>query len=207
MPYEHDIFLSYRRSDQEWVRWTRDNLVRVLRTLLRPALGGVSIYMDESIETGASWPDHLALNHARSKLLVAVLSRDYFQSDWCRLELALMCARESAAGFRALGNPYGLIVPLIIDDGDQFPADIQMIQGQSLHNFANPFMRRDSPRQEEMAEVLRTLVCPTIQNMLQSAPEFNPEWETLAHEQFRDTFRIQIQEQLTVPSLTLRTGK
>ena len=77
----------------------------------------------------------------------------------------------------ALGNPYGLIVPLIIDDGDQFPADIQMIQGQSLHNFANPFMRRDSPRQEEMAEVLRTLVCPTIQNMLQSAPEFNPEWE------------------------------
>ena len=86
--------------------------------------------MDVMIETGASWPDHLALNHARSKLLVAVLSRDYFQSDWCRLELALMYAREKATGLRSRENLSGLIVPLIIDDGNQFPAEIQEIQGQ-----------------------------------------------------------------------------
>lgn len=152
--YEHHIFVSYRRSDQEWVRWTRDNLVRVLRSLLRPGLGNVSVYMDENIETGASWPAHLALNHARSKLLVAVLSRDYFQSDWCRLELALMYAREKATGLRTQENPSGLIVPLTIDDGNQFPAEIQEIQSQKLHNFANPFMRPDSPKQEDLAEVL-----------------------------------------------------
>ena len=201
--YEHDILVSYRRSDQEWVRWTRDNLVRVLRSLLRPGLGDVSLYMDENIETGASWPGHLALNHARSKLLVAVLSRDYFQSDWCRLELALMYAREKEAGFRTRERPSGLIIPLIIDDGDQFPAEIQEMQGQRLHSFANPFIRPDSPKQEELAEVLRTQVCPTIERMLGSVPEFKPEWETRAYECFQSAFRIQVQQQRTVPSLTL----
>jgi hypothetical protein len=159
--------------------------------------------MDENIETGASWPGHLALNHARSKLLIPILSRDYFQSDWCRLELALMCAREKETGFRTKENPSGLIIPLINDDGNQFPAEIQEIQSQGLHNFANPFMRPDSPKQEELAEVLRTLVCPIIERMLQSVPEFNPEWETHAHERFQEMFRIQAQQQLTVPSLTL----
>ena len=172
--YEHHIFVSYRRSDEEWVRWTRENVVRFLRSLLRPALGQVSVYMDETIETGASWPEHLALNQARSRLLVAILSRDYFQSDWCRLELALMSARERAAGLRTQGNPGGLIVPLVIDDGDLFPAEIQAIQSERIHNFANPFMRPDSPRQEELAEIIRTRVCPSVERMLQSVPEFDP---------------------------------
>jgi hypothetical protein len=159
--------------------------------------------MDEKIEAGASWPGDLALNHARSKLLIAVLSRDYFQSDWCRLELALMYDREKTAGLRNKENPFGLIVPLVIDDGDQFPAEIQEIQGQKLHDFANPFMRPDSPKQEELAEVLRSLVCPTIERMLKRVPAFDPSWEAAAHDKFQNAFKIQVQQQLTVPSLTL----
>src|SRR5262245_28673833 len=109
--YEHHIFISYRRMDDEWVRWTRENFVRTLRSLLRPALGSVSIYMDEQIETGASWPAHLAHAHARSRLLVPILSRDYFSSDWCRLELSLMFHREKQLCFRTPANPAVLILP------------------------------------------------------------------------------------------------
>lgn len=36
--------------DEDWVRWTRDNFVRPLRSLLRPALGDVRIFLDEQIE-------------------------------------------------------------------------------------------------------------------------------------------------------------
>ena len=50
-------------------------------------------------------------------------------------------------------------------------------------------MRPDSPRQEELAEVLRT-VCPTIEYMLKSVPAFNPQWETLAHDKFQDMFQF-----------------
>lgn len=201
--YEHHIFISYRRSDDDWVRWTRENFRRALTSLLRPRLGNVDIYVDDAIETGSSWPNHLALNLARSKLMVAILSRDYFLSDWCRLELSLMHHREKLAKFRTSENPYGLIIPVVIDDGNCFPVEIQEMQGQSLHKFANPFIRIDSPTQEAFAEVLKDKVCPVIEQAMTRVPDYDPAWELIAHAQFRNMFQIIMQTQTTVPSLRL----
>ena len=201
--YEHHFFVSYRRSDDYWVRWTRENLVRALGVLLRPRLGSVSIYVDESIETGASWPQHLALNLSRSRLMVAVLSRDYFNSPWCRLELALMHEREKLTQVRTAENRMGLFIPLVIDDGDCFPAEVQGMQRESLHKFANPFIRPDSPKQEEFAETLKDRVCPMIEKALIKVPVFDPEWGRIACDQFDHLFKIHLQSQTTVPSLTL----
>lgn len=201
--YEHHIFVSYRRSDEDWVRWTRDNFVRALASLLRPRLGKVSIYIDEAIETGASWPQHLASHLSRSRLMVAVLSRDYFQSDWCRLELALMHHREQLMKFRTPANPAGLIIPAVIDDGETFPVEVQAMQGEPLHEYANPFIRIDSPKQEALADILRGRLCPAIERALQSAPAFDPAWEQLAQKQFEHTFRIHAQVQTAMPSLVL----
>ncbi|MDB5601447.1 MAG: hypothetical protein JWN71_3491 [Xanthobacteraceae bacterium] len=201
--YEHQIFISYRRSDQDWVRWTRDNLGRALTSLLRVRLGHVSVFIDEAIETGASWPNHLALNLSRSKLMVAILSRDYFESDWCRLELALMHHREKTSSLRTAANPFGLIIPIVIDDGECFPPEIRAMQSQAMHDFANPFIRIDSPKQEALAEILRVQVCPPIENALSRVPDYDPDWEKIAHEQFEECFRIQIGKQTSVPSLKL----
>lgn len=201
--YEHHIFLSYRRSDEDWVRWTRENFGRALTSLLRPRLGNVSIFIDDSIETGSSWPPHLAMNLSRSRLMVAILSRDYFQSNWCRLELALMRHREQLTQLRTPLNPSGLIIPIVIDDGECFPAEVQAMQCERLHQFANPFIRIDSPKQEAMAEVIMSRVCPVIENSLNRVPCFDPSWETLAHQQFEQMFQVQLQTQITVPSLVL----
>ncbi|MDV6347147.1 toll/interleukin-1 receptor domain-containing protein [Nitrosomonas sp. Is35] len=201
--YENDIFVSYRRSDIDWVRWTRENFVRALTALLRVRLGNVKVFIDETIEDGASWPNHLAMSLSRSRIMVAVLSRDYFQSDWCRLELALMNHREKEGNFRNASNPWGLIIPVVIDDGNCFPPEVQAMQGESLYAFANPFMRPDSPRQEELADVLRNKLCASIEKALTSVPPFDSAWEQIAHEQFEGLFRIQIQSQKTVPSLVL----
>lgn len=201
--YENHIFISYRRSDVDWVRWTRDNFVRALSSLLRVRMGTVNIFVDETIENGASWPNHLAMSLSRSRIMVAVLSRDYFQSDWCRLELALMHHREKAVNLRTAANPWGLIIPVVIDDGNCFPPEVQAMQGESLHAFANPFMRPDSPKQEAMAEVLRNKLCISIERALEVAPDFDPAWELVAHQQFEGVFQIHMQSQETVPSLTL----
>lgn len=203
LEYEHDIFVSYRRSDDDWVRWTRDNFVRALWSLLRPGLGRVRIYIDESIESGADWPHHLAQHLSRSKIMVAVLSRDYFKSDWCRLELALMRKREELTSFRTPVNPCGLIVPVVIDDGSRFPMEVQKMQLEPLHRFANPFIRPDSPKQEALAETLRERVCPVIERALDKVPDFDPSWEQIAHKQFEHMFQIQTQVQSSVPSLML----
>lgn len=201
--YEHDIFISYRRSDIDWVRWTRENFVRALSSLLRPRLGSIKVFVDETIEVGASWPNHLAMSLSRSRIMVAVLSRDYFQSDWCRLELALMHHREKKGSLRTAASPWGLIIPVVIDDGNCFPPEVQAMQGEPLHSFANPFMRPDSPKQEAMAEVLKNKLCTSIELALAASPAFDPEWEQVAHKQFEEVFKIQMQSQNTVPSLVL----
>lgn len=201
--YETDIFVSYRRSDVDWVRWTRENFVRALTSLLRVRLGAIKVFVDETIDDGASWPNHLAMSLSRSRIMVAVLSRDYFYSDWCRLELALMHHREKAGNLRTAENPWGLIIPVVIDDGNCFPPEVQAMQGEPLHAFANPFMRPDSPKQEAMAEVLRTKLCASVERALLVAPAFDPEWEKIAHKQFEGVFRIHMQSQETVPSLVL----
>lgn len=201
--YENDIFVSYRRSDVDWVRWTRENFVRALNSLLRIRLGNVKVFVDETIEDGASWPNHLAMSLSRSRIMVAVLSRDYFQSDWCRLELALMLHREKAGALRNATNPWGLIIPVVIDDGNCFPPEVQAMQGESLHEFANPFMLPTSPKQEEMADILRKKLCSSIEKALAATPPFDPTWEQVAHKQFEGLFKIQMQSQKTVPSLVL----
>jgi len=201
--YEHHIFLSYRRSDDDWVRWTRNNFARALASLLRPRIGKISIYLDEKIETGSSWPHHLARNLSRSMLMVAVLSRDYFQSDWCRLEMALMHKREQMVNLRTAANPTGLIIPVVIDDGNCFPQEVLSMQCEPLHQFANPFIRVDSPKQEALAELLKEKVCPNIEQALSSVPNYDPTWEDIAHDQFENMFQIQTHTQLTVPSLVL----
>jgi hypothetical protein len=200
--YEHHIFLSYRRSDEDWVRWTQENLVRPLRSLLRPALGDVRIFVDQQIDTGTDWPMRLAQALARSRLLIPVLSRDYFESAWCRLELALIYHREQQCGLRTTVNPAGLILPLVIDDGESFPSEVQSIQQTNIHEFANPWIRRDSPRQEEFAERLRQW-CPCIESALRRIPPYDPAWETLALDQFRHQFQIRPAPQTRVPGLSL----
>jgi hypothetical protein len=194
--YEHDIFISYRRMDDDWIRWTKENFVRPLRALLRPALGNVRIFFDEQIETGMSWPDYLARAHARSRLLIPLLSRDYFSSPWCRLELALMHHREQQLGLRSPANPAVLILPFIIDDGDQFPQEVQAMQGERIHKYANPWIRPDSAVFQEFAQYLQTW-CPRAETARNSVPGYDSAWESFAHAQFNQTFRIQVQTQTT----------
>jgi hypothetical protein len=201
--YEHDIFISYRRSDDDWVRWTRENFVRALSSLMRLRSGRIKVFLDETMEDGASWPGHLARSLSRSRIMVAVLSRDYFHSEWCRLELALMHHRERTGNFRTPANPWGLIVPVVIDDGHCFPPEVQAMQAEQLHAFANPFMRPESPRQEALAEVLKNKLCTSIERAIASAPPYDLAWEGFAHTQFEGVFRIQLQSQITLPSLVL----
>jgi hypothetical protein len=192
--------------DEDWVRWTRNNFARPLRSLLRPALGDVRIFLDEQIETGASWPARLAAAHTRSRLLIPILSRDYFNSEWCRLELTLMYEREKLLGFRTPVKPHVLILPFVIDDGDCFPSEVQAMQGEKIHQFANPCMCTDTPRQEAFAEHLRQW-CPRVEQALQSVPPFDPSWEGLAQDQFSQMFQIKFEKVKTLPGLSLLPNK
>lgn len=114
-----------------------------------------------------------------------------------------MLERERANSLRNATNPFGLIIPIIIDDGECFPPEIQAMTGEALHEFANPFIRVDSPKQEALAEVLRTKVCPAIEKLLFRVPDYDPNWEKMAYKHFEALFQIQVKPQVTIPSLKL----
>jgi hypothetical protein len=114
-----------------------------------------------------------------------------------------MLDREQTNSLRNATNPFGLIIPIIIDDGECFPPEVRAIKGEALHEFANPFIRIDSPKQEALAEVLRTRVCPGIENSMRWVPDFDPNWEKMAHKHFEAMFQLQVKPQRTVPSLKL----
>ncbi len=114
-----------------------------------------------------------------------------------------MHEREKVSGKRCADNPYGLIIPVVIDDGDCFPPEVQAMQPSKFHDFANPFMRPDSPRQEQMADKIREDICDAVEAAINQAPSFDAAWETIAHKQFEGVFHIQTPSQSTLPSLRL----
>jgi hypothetical protein len=200
--YEYDIFISYCRLDKMWVRWTRENFVAPLGSLLSPALGKVQIFVDDHLNTGSAWPKSLALALARSRLLMPIFSRAYFADDWCLRELTLMYQREQQLRFRTAEKPDGLILSVVIDDGKSFPPEVRAMPAEEIHEFANPFIRADSSRQEAFIERLLEL-CPRIERALQSAPPFDPAWEKLpVDHHFKEMFRIKVMTQETLPDLS-----
>src|SRR5262249_27452321 len=93
MSYTYDVFVSYRQMPG-WDRWTKHWFREQLETWLHPKTSTPRIYFDRiEMENGQPWPSELRVAHARSKVLVPVLCRSYFDSLWCRYELTTMIER------------------------------------------------------------------------------------------------------------------
>jgi TIR domain-containing protein len=199
MPYEYDVFLSYRRYG-EWPEWVRN----VFRPLFAHWLGeehpGVRIFIDYDIETGDSWPQRLGKALSESRVLVPLFSRQYFSSPWCQLELSQMCAREERCNLRTGENPSGLVVPAHIHDGDGFPQRAREIQAAKLQAYTNVRLARGSVTEELLSAEIRNWV-PSIANAIGSAPAHDVEWNRLTTEVFVEQFRLGDSRQTALPSL------
>ena len=160
MAYEHDVFVSYKR-DLETLHWLGEHFVPLLAHRLSLELGReVDIYVHEitaHITPGASWPLELGRELASSRTLIALWTRTYFNSRWCTEEMCRMLAREKETGCRTAENSYGLVVPMVIHDGEDFPQDLEHVQRIELKRVYNTRMRRDSARAEELSDIFYCL--------------------------------------------------
>lgn len=137
MSYKFDLFVSYRH-DGPYGEWVEKPFLDLFTTYLRNELGrDPIIFWDRSgIASGDEWPLKLLSALAQSRCLIAIWSPAYFQSEWCRKELALMLARERHCGYRTLEKPGGLIISVAIHDGDRFPDVAKRIQHPDWHLYA-----------------------------------------------------------------------
>jgi hypothetical protein len=135
MPYEYDVFFSYKRDRQSdaWHHAVMQKLQYWLRHELSKA--DVPVFFDtEEIQTGARWRNHLAEALRASKTMVCVWSPLYFQSPWCVSEWKTFEARESLCGQE-------LIVPATYFDGACFPDAAKGRQMLDLSNYTSTMAR------------------------------------------------------------------
>ncbi len=202
MSYQHDIFISYRRNP-ETSAWISEHFAPLLELRVELELGRKpSLYIDNQIEAGTSWPTSLGTALGGSRVLIALWSGNYLASGWCTEELSQMLGRERAARLRTADRPYGVVIPAFIHDGEKFPPDLRHIQHFEIQKSFNVRMARDSPRAEELDADL-TAQAPAIAACIINAPTWRKAWPKQAAADFFRRFHQQAEAvQTTVPRFT-----
>lgn len=181
MDYENDIFISYRR-EQHWTPWTRDLFGGLLRSYLQQELGTApSIFVDEQLEIGQDWVNELASQLAKSRVVVAVFSRDYFFSPWCLHELDLMLERQEVHG----GS---LIIPMRAHDGELIPDIVDKTLHGDIEKFRVAGLNSDTPLYQEFSETLKGYA-PGIAKLINAAPDFDEQWIDHHKNRFNEVFK------------------
>ena len=176
MSYQYDFFLSYSRK-QPIGGWVRNHFCPELRQWLdsytaQPA----RIFIDQDIEVGDFWPNHLEAALRSSKYLIAIWSPQYFSSAWCCAEWRSMRERELVLGLQT--GIYGLVYPVVFSDGKNFPPEAGQAQRIDFSDLNYPYLTfRDSDkylnfvdRIKEVSEMLSKWVDG------REAPRFDPHW-------------------------------
>jgi TIR domain len=89
--------------------------------------------------------DELGGNLAQSKVVVALFSGSYFDSDWCVHELDLIV--ERARRFKPDFLPESrLIIAVVGQDGEQIPDPVARIQRADISKFQGCVAQQERPR-------------------------------------------------------------
>ncbi|UFZ07661.1 TIR domain-containing protein [Bradyrhizobium ontarionense] len=202
MSYTHDIFISYRRNP-ETLAWIRQHFLPLLTLRVDMELGRApTVFIDEQVETGTSWPQSLGTALGCSRTLIALWTGNYLSSVWCSTELSHMVAREQEAQLRTAQRPHGVVIPAFIHDGNRFPAELSYMQRFEIQQCFNVRMASNSPRAEELDAVL-TAQAPAIAACIEHAPAFRKSWPQAAIAKMYQKFHERAGPvQTTVPRFT-----
>ncbi len=208
--YSHDVFISYRRS-HHWPVFVREVLQPMLEHWLSAELGGdARVFIDTELETGDRWPQKLAHKLAEAKVMIPLFSYEYWSSEWCQTELAVMLKREELLGLRdedlwpAPDKEHGIIFPLQIHDGEYTPKRLGLIQTTDIVDYASPFLNKESKAFYELSELIREFARDVAKGV-KRAPPFKPKWRRLAVEQFEDAL-VRVQRLLSDAPKAKMTG-
>jgi len=109
--FEHACFISYKHPPknapeeffyQSYVRALKKGLEYYLATEFRT-------FLDEDADPGSFYPKNLSQTLCKSVCMLAVLTPDYQDSNWCRAEWEAMENFEA----KRLGGRRGLIIPIV----------------------------------------------------------------------------------------------
>ena len=199
--YEYDVFLSYSRA-AGWSDWVVAHFRPIVQHWLTSELGREArIFHDtRDIMTGDRWPERIQSALDASKIMIALLSRNYFSSEWCVKELGSMYAR--AEHFRANGLSGRIIFPVAIHDSDpnEVPELVRSLEIKAIQDFCDPFMHPKGDTREQLSLALRAF-CRHAAMEIDALPAKSFSWRPLDPTQYVDRLHIRFKHQTSRPSL------
>jgi hypothetical protein len=114
--YVHDVFISYPTGgDVE--PWVRNRFINRFRRALQEELGHQNVFVGgNGTSPGMSWNVSFAHELRRSRVLLAVLSKQYFRKAACLSELHSMVQRQTNEGYGTTDNPMRLVHAISASD-------------------------------------------------------------------------------------------
>jgi TIR domain len=177
MAYQYDIFLSYNRN-YPYGDWVNDIFFPLFKPYLDDVLNkDVQIFKDtQEIASGADWKQKIRSALIHSKAMVSIFVPAYFRSEWCMREFSALYHRSKTLGFFSQNDAMGLVVPIRLFDGENFPgyaSDLQMLDCVNYYRVGGAV--KLTPLYLDLQGVLQRWVYDVAQ-AVNKAPEFDPRW-------------------------------
>ncbi|GAA3045903.1 toll/interleukin-1 receptor domain-containing protein [Actinokineospora globicatena] len=174
--YEYDVYISYDRESETVSPWVRHHFYPRLKELLNDNLPKkVQVFFDQEVGIGAKWPDALYEALRCTRVLVAVLSPMYFESEWCVAEWDSMVQREEDMGM----HTYGLIYPVTYSDSRHFPDWATRRRPLDLRPWNQPPINyQDTHAYFDFRKAVERLAESMVDAVLKP-PDWQPDWPIL----------------------------
>jgi len=171
MAYKYDVFISYK-NQLGLTDWVADFFSPLFQKRLSLELNyEPSIFRDKvSIAAGDEWSPAIKKALATSRLVVAILTPQYFTSKWCVAEWQSMEKREKLS--RQTANK--LLIPVKFTNGDNFPPIATKRQFTPSTDFldVNHTIVASKTNQEVALESKVKELAELVAQRLQLAPQF-----------------------------------
>lgn len=174
--YKFEVFISYSRrgSVQKWLlNHFYPKLTDCLADQYAPA---PRVYLDRSMPRGVHWPSDLKKSLLCSKILIPVLTPQYFQSQWCMAEWRSMTERERLLRLAGSDIPQGLLYPVLYADSKNFPDEGRERSWQDLKEFSNPDPGFQDSRDYVPFHRRVVAMAEDLVELLLQVPEWQPDW-------------------------------
>lgn len=131
--YEYDVFVNYCPRPI-WINWI-EIFKKWFRGYLEEELAyKPKVYFTDYPVVDITLSGNRGLNLVKSKILVPLWTRPYFNDHACKYELAHMYLREQQYGYRSMEHPLGLIFPAALHDGEDYPERARKIEFRDFCN-------------------------------------------------------------------------
>jgi len=174
--YKYDVFISYCREGSVR-KWLLNHFYDKLRECLADHFAPPpKVYMARKMSRAVHWPSDLEIALRHIKIMIQLLTPNYFESEWCMAELRSMQAREKLLGLAGPEISQGLIYPILYSDSENFPIDERLRSWVDFKEFAHP-----DPVYQQTADYVGfhrevNKLAEDLVQLLRKVPDWQPDW-------------------------------